>query len=407
LRSRRPFFAIYMLVSALTAAMIPARPACSKWLNTGNVKVVRESTKLAGPKIIIEYDLNDPNISPASPAYVFVRFKKAPAGPWRLIPMDALRGNGFDIVETPGRKQIIWWGTGQTGIADPNSLQLRVRAIPMARVPAGKFIMKSLPGMGRDESGKPAPGTDLPLFYMAKYETTLAMYADYLNESPNAETGWNQKMTNIDLCGIVRREDATFAVIPGRNGYPVTYVSWYDAANFLEWCGLKLPTEAEWEKAYRGGIYLDGDRSAKLRNPSPERAYPWGSEKPGAGGIHRCNCDGDDDGFPRTAPVGSFEKFAGPYGLCDLAGNVAEWTLDWYSTPYHVGLDGFRVARGGSWMAVPAACDAVTAATQFPLKESSIMGFRGLRQPADSRYGIPKPASDTLTETVPQQGEQK
>ena len=62
-----------------------------------------------------------------------------------------------------------------------------------------------------------------------------------------------------------------------------------------------------------------------------------------------------------------------------MAGNVIEWMLDWYSTPYHTGLDGFRMVRGGSWMAVPAACDAITGATQFPIKESSIMGFRGVK----------------------------
>jgi formylglycine-generating enzyme required for sulfatase activity len=60
---------------------------------------------------------------------------------------------------------------------------------------------------------------------------------------------------------------------------------------------------------------------------------------------------------------------------------MAEWTLDWYSTSFHAGLDGFRMVRGGSWMAVPAACDAITGATQLPLKESSIMGFRGVRVP--------------------------
>jgi len=80
--------------------------------------------------------------------------------------------------------------------------------------------------------------------------------------------------------------------------------------------------------------------------------------------------------------VGSFQRFASPYGVCDLAGNVAEWTLDWYSTSYHAGLDGFRMVRGGSWMAVPEGCDAVTGATQLPLQESSIMGFRGVRGPA-------------------------
>ncbi|MHC4324359.1 MAG: SUMF1/EgtB/PvdO family nonheme iron enzyme, partial [Planctomycetota bacterium] len=67
--------------------------------------------------------------------------------------------------------------------------------------------------------------------------------------------------------------------------------------------------------------------------------------------------------------------------ISDLAGNVAEWTIDWYSTSYHAGLDGFRMVRGGSWMAVPAACDAITGATQLPLKESSIMGFRAVRGP--------------------------
>jgi endonuclease G len=86
-----------------------------------------------------------------------------------------------------------------------------------------------------------------------------------------------------------------------------------------------------------------------------------------------------------TAPVGTFAKFASPYGICDLAGNVADWTLDWYTTSHHAGLDGFRVARGGSWMAVPAACDAVTQATQFPLKESSIMGFRGVKGPVPTQ----------------------
>ena len=111
----------------------------------------------------------------------------------------------------------------------------------------------------------------------------------------------------------------------------------------------------------------------------PERRYPWGDESPGADGVFLCNFDTEDDGFPYSAPVGSFEKFGSPYGVCDLAGNVAEWTIDWYSTPYHAGLDGFRMVRGGSWMAVPAAYDAITGATQLPLKESSIMGFRAVK----------------------------
>ncbi len=355
----------------------------SKWLEISNVKVRQEPTELGGPKIIIEYDIEDPNISSGSPAYVFVRYRKDETN-WQLIETDCLRGNGFDIVDKPGHRKIIWWGTDQTSFTALNQINVRVRGIQMVCIPAGKFIMKSLPGGGRDESKNINPSSDLPLFYMAKYETTIAMYTDYLNEIGGEGAGWNQRMTDNNRCGIVRHINYTYSIEPGRENYPITYVSWYDAMNFLQWCGLRLPREAEWEKALRGGLYLDGDEAKKRPNPTSERRYPWGNQAPNADGIFRCNYDGADDGFDYTAPVGSFAKFSSPYGLCDLAGNVAEWTLDWYSTSYHAGLDGFRMVRGGSWMAVPAACDAITGATQLPLKESSIMGFRGTKGPRKS-----------------------
>jgi len=366
-------------------AVLCCRCSYSQWLEISNVKLRQYPTELAGPKIMIEYDINDPNISPESPAYVFVRYSRDSGKSRQLIPMDSLRGNGFDIVEKPGHKQIIWWGTDQTSFTDIKKVEVRVRGIAMATIPAGKFVMKSLPGAGRDESKEISPDPDLPLFYMAKNETTISMYTDYLNELGGEAAGWNQRMTSENRCGIVRNNDGTYSVKPGRENYPVTYVSWYDAANFLQWCGLRLPTEAEWEKAMRGGLYLDGDASKKKSNPMPERRYPWGNESPGADGVFRCNFDTEDDGFPYSAPVGSFEKFGSPYGICDLAGNVSEWTIDWYSTPFHAGLDGFRMARGGSWMAVAAACDAITGATQLPLKESSIMGFRAVKGSRISR----------------------
>ena len=154
-------------------------------------------------------------------------------------------------------------------------------------------------------------------------------------------------------------------------------MSWYDADSFLKWCGLTLPTEAMWEKAYVGGVYLDGDNSKKILNPCPERKFPWGNEEPGQGGVFRCNIDGEDDGYPNLAPAGTFAKYPSPYGINDLAGNVAEWTLDWYTTSYHAGLDGFRMVRGGSWLDLPVGCDAVSGATQLPIRESGIVGFRG------------------------------
>ena len=358
---------------------ICCRCAFANWIDISNVKISQEPTELAGPKIIIEYDMNEPGLSNEAPAYVFVRYSGDSGKTWRLVPMESLRGNGFGIVDKPGHKQIIWWGTTQTSFLDFDQVKMRVRAIPMVRIPAGEFVMKSLPGAGRDESKEMEFDTDLPSFYMAKYETTIAMYTDYLNEMDSDQAGWNQRMSNSDRCGITRDDKGTYQVQPGRDNYPITYVSWYDAVNFLQWCGLRLPTEAEWEKALRGGLYLDGDKKKKKPNPMPERRYPWGDESPDAEGVFRCNFDGEQDGFAYTAPVGSFRKFNSPYGICDLAGNVGEWTLDWYSTSFHVGLDGFRLVRGGSWMAVPAACDAITGATQFPLKESSIMGFRGVK----------------------------
>lgn len=364
----------------LLGAVLSCCPcAHSRWFELSNVKVGQYPTELAGAKIIFEYDVEDPNVSPNSPVYVFIRYRSESGKTWRLIPRESLRGNGFDIVDSPGHKQVVWWGTGQTTFEDLNKIDTRVRGIAMARVPAGKFERLTLPAGGRDESSDAEPQSDLPQFYMAKHETTVSMYTDYLNEVGGEGFGFNARMSNGDRCGVARQENGTYSVEPGREEYPINYVSWYDAANFLQWCGLRLPTEAEWEKALRGGLYLDGDDARKKVNPLPERRYPWGDESPDAGAVFRCNFDGADDGYDYTAPVGAFAQFSSPYGICDLAGNVAEWTLDWYTTSHHAGLDGFRVARGGSWMAVPAACDAITQATHLPLKESSIMGFRGVR----------------------------
>jgi formylglycine-generating enzyme required for sulfatase activity len=187
-------------------------------------------------------------------------------------------------------------------------------------------------------------------------------------------------MANPERCGIARGEDGRFTVAPGRENHPINYVSWYEAQAFLDWCGLRLPTEPEFTKAWRGGVHLDGDESKRLKNPKPERKYPWGDESPEAGGLWRCNCDVADP--KRTAAlvaVGSFSRFNSPYGACDLSGNVAEWTLDSYATSFHNGLDGYRMIRGGSYLDPSAGCDAIAGASQLPVKRGSITGFRGVR----------------------------
>ena len=343
----------------------------SQWLDISNVSIKKEHTELAGPELVIEYDLEGMDISAKTPAYVFIRFSLDGGTHWNLLPMNYLRGTGFEIVTSDGHKKIFWWGVAELGYDNLDLMEIKIRGLQLVRIPGGEFKMKGFPGGGKDPAVSAKPNQVLPEFFIAKNETTISMYADYLNEVGSKGFGWNPRMKDSLKCGIVREgivPNYTYFVRTKKENYPINYVSWYDAVSFLDWCGLALPTEAMWEKAYVGGFYLDGDDLKQEKNPNPERKYPWGNEAPDADALYKCNFDGINDGYSKTSPVGSFSEYNSPYGVSDLAGNVAEWTLDWYTTTYHVGIDGFRMVRGGSRMDLPFACDAVSGATQFPLK---------------------------------------
>lgn len=124
--------------------------------------------------------------------------------------------------------------------------------------------------------------------------------------------------------------------------HPVVFVNWHDALAYCGWLSgqtsdrIGLPSEAQWEKAARGGLWLAGEPPAGATarpNPAPERRFPWA----GATGRERANYAGRYGG---TTEVGRFPGGASPYGCLDLAGNVSEWCLDATGTP---------VLKGGSW----------------------------------------------------------
>ncbi len=211
-------------------------------------------------------------------------------------------------------------------------------------IPPGEFTMGSNSG---DSNEKPVHKVYLDGYFIGKYEVTVTQFRKFV-----ITTGYK---TQAEVGGgawiLIDNSWKKRAYANWRNPYfdqtddnPVVCVSWNDAVAYCRWAGLRLPTEAEWEKAARG---TDG------------RKYPWGNHKPDAGGTYRINYFPGADGYKFTSPVGSFLPGASPYGCLDLAGNVWEWCSDRYREDYYSASPkrnpkgppsgSSRVFRGGSW----------------------------------------------------------
>ena len=259
----------------------------------------------------------------------------------------------------------------------------------MLPIPGGEYFM----GSDENVAEKPAHHVKLSPFCMDATEVTVAAYKACSDRGACKRAGITNEWGGISPHDRKVYDPLCNARDPkGRGNHPVNCVDWEQAAQYCESVGpgVRLPTEAEWEFAARGP---DG------------RKYPWGDETPSAAHLNACGLEclawaksngvplaamyQADDGFPNTAPVGSFPQGKSRYGIADVTGNVWEWVADWYS-PYANSTAGAapldpkgpptgteRVVRGGAWNgAEPSWVRPTSRFHDTPTKRSHGYGFR-------------------------------
>lgn len=277
--------------------------------------------------------------------------------------------------------------------------------IEQAHVPAGVFAMGDATGdRNRGDGEIPVHDVRLPAFDIDATTVTNADFARFVAAThyetdaerfgfsavfhlalaappadvmgPAAGTPWWLGVRGADW----RHPGGRNSDVTDRAEHPVVHVSWNDAMAYCAWAGRRLPTEAEWERAARGG--LDGAK------------YPWGDDEVDAGGWRANIWQGRfpttnsvEDGWLTTAPVRSFAPNA--YGLWQMVGNVWEWCADWFSPRYYAEsvpenpsgpADGeARVLRGGSYLCHISYCNRYRNAARSSNTPDSSMGNAGFR----------------------------
>jgi formylglycine-generating enzyme required for sulfatase activity len=199
----------------------------------------------------------------------------------------------------------------------------------MVYVPAGEFIRGSNDG---DPDEKPVHTINQDAFWIDQTEVTNAMYATCVLVDECDQPSSVSSDTHQDYFGNLEFDN-----------YPMINISWEDAKTYCLWANRRLPTEAEWEKAASW-------------NPvtNQKYVYPWGDDTPNNHLLNYKNATGD------TTEVGAYPNGASPYGVLDIAGNVWEWTADWYGETYYASSPvsnppgpnsgQYRVLRGGAWI---------------------------------------------------------
>ena len=278
--------------------------------------------------------------------------------PWN-VDLEKMQKESEPPKPTPSIPQIIEDDiilNDEARTSSPNVLQtiLGKDGAPMVLIPEGEFQMGSGPGTLYTSATTPAHTVYLDAFYIDVHEVTVGQYNQFVHE-----TGHRTLPVNVSQYSPTDR-------------HPVVGVSWHDAMAYAKWASKRLPTEAEWEKAARGGLVqknhswgnaaLDGtqcnfaDKNLKIIwNREREPEDNWADENL-------------DDGYAYTAPVGSYPPNG--YGLYDMAGNVWEWCFDAYDENFYtnsprrnpiadiiirdpennrITVNELRVTRGAGW----------------------------------------------------------
>jgi len=283
--------------------------------------------------------------------------------------------------------------------------------IGMIYLPGGEYYMGTDSKEGFPDDGEgPVHLIKLKPFYMDACTVTNAQFAEFVKATgykTEAERfGWSYVFHSFVSPWVARTVHQVVQGVPwwwpvngafwyqpegpdsnieSRMDHPVIHVSWNDANAYCKWAGKRLPTEAEWEYAARGGL----DR----------RMYPWGDMLM-PDGQHYCNIwqgtfpekNTARDGYAGTAPAKSFPPNG--YGMYNVAGNVWEWCSDWFSKSYYkespdtdpqgpaAGTN--RAMRGGSYLCHKSYCNRYRVAARSSNTPDSSTGNLGFRCAADA-----------------------